>query len=316
MRTATETIANTKLVPVLKTLTAISVIIGTLAFYNKDIHATNPFTTSKVCETIEKRSTQLVDLRFKYTVTTNLIDSTVQGTQKEDDRTMRSREEIFSILKSKSDTHPMPWISWLVHSEKEGQTPLASFFVYDGKNSYRFLRGEPRGPNGSPRNFGLIEPGYDNTFLIENYFERILFLKINASSLNLDSIKRSDSSNEYRFIKETVYLGRKALEFERVRVPGKIVNIATVLLEPCYMVVSYKTISIPTNTILAELKVDELHLFEGVVYPSRGRYSELESKRSYTFQVTSVERLTDHVRSHWLPPWPEDTDVQDVVNRE
>lgn len=272
------------------------------------------FSATDVCEKIEKRAGQIIDLQFKYTVATNLIDSMVQGTQSEEDLTMRIRQESFSILRSNSDTHSLPWISWFVYYEKKGRTPIASFFVYDGKNHYRFLRGDPQIPQVVPVNFGLIDAGYNNAFLVENYFERILFLKINGSSLNLDSIKKSTSSTEYRYVKQTTYLGKKALVYERVRVPGKITNVVTVLKEPCYMVVSYKTVSIPEHTVLAELKIEELASFENIIYPCRGSYKESQSKRGYTFRVTSVERLSQLARTDWLPDWPGGTDVRDVVN--
>lgn len=293
-----------------------TITIFLLVMSFNSIFAGTELTSTNISQKIEERSKQLVNLRFRYSVDTNLIDAMVQGTKIEKDLSLRKRDEVFSIMQSNSDTHPLPWISWIISYPKKGRTPIGSFYIYDGTNNYRFLRGDPQIADVVPINFGLIDAGYNNIFMIENYFERILFLKINGSSLNMDSIKKSTSMRDYHYVRDTDYSGKRAHLFERIRVPGKILNIATVITDPCVMTVSYKTVSIPDNNLLSEMKVEELGSFEGLFYPRRGSYRETESQRSYTFFVNSVERLTENARKDWVPNWPGGTDVRDIVNND
>ncbi|MDO5566985.1 MAG: hypothetical protein Q4G59_10050 [Planctomycetia bacterium] len=294
------------------------ILVSLVAICFNEAQAASGPALTEACEKLEARSKQFIDIQFEYTVATNLIDSTVQGTQHEDEMFIRNRTETLSFLHANNNNNStkfsLPWVSWIAQQESHKITPIASFFVYDGKKYYRFLRGNHRSAAATPTHSGLVDAGYNNLFLTENYFERILFLKMNGSSLNLDAIKRSTSWKEYRYVKNTEIFGSKAFVYERVRVPGKLVNISTVITQPCFMVVSYKTVSIPDNTILAELKVDELASFNGLIYPIRGSYTEKESKRSYTFHVTKVERLTENARINWIPAWPEGTNVRDVAN--
>ncbi len=267
-----------------------------------------------IIKKLEKHEKNIIGTRFSYHVTTSLIDTFVIGTPYENKLIIREREEEFATLPSNTKVHPLPLVSWIVRSNEKGRVPVASFFVYDGKNYYRFLRGKPLDVNLVPVNFGLIDAGYNNSYLVENTFERILFMKLNGSSMNLDSIMRSKSSTKYRYVKDIDYLGYDAKEFVYESVPGQIKHITTVVTKPECMVVNFKIFSIPNNEVIAEYHIDEIGYSDGLYYPCRGGYTELESKREYLFNVFLAKKLSNECRETWIPQWPGGTDVRDIVS--
>lgn len=263
---------------------------------------------SGVIQMLEASHAQWKDARFEYRVTSNMEDASVRGTVQQDDLTPRDTSETLSFHPPTGGKDPLGRVSWVVRSKSPGQTPISSFFVFDGKNSRRFLRGDSKDA-GRSENIGIVAAGYHNTYLLDNYFERILFMKLNGSSRNLEAINPSKSASEYQFVKEVEVLGRQGWLFERVWVPGQLKTTTVVLDEPVAMVVSHQVLSLPDNRVLAEFQVEELSRFEESFYPSKGKYSETESGRSYQFEVTSVSKSKEDSGADWTPDWPKNTRV-------
>jgi hypothetical protein len=269
---------------------------------------------SEVIKLLDAKHTGFIGLQFDYQVETNCVDFSVRRRVSENELTIRQRDETLAFLKSISPNYPLPWVSWIVRHEREGLTPIATFFVFNGNKRYTFLRGESDDPSIVPYNSGMIDAGYNNLHLTDNYFERILFLKLNGSSQNLEAMRKSESSKDYQYVKQVEYLGRKAWEYEREWIPGELKTVSLVIFEPQVMVVNYKTVSLKNGRTLVEFCVDEIANFESCFYPSKGHYAESESKRRYAFAVLAVKKLDEAARSKWVLDWPGGTDVRDVPN--
>ena len=215
------------------------------------------------------------------------------------------------MLESVHDTAPIDCVRWIVYSPKEGRTPIAYFGAYDGERFRKFIRTIPDDPADVPTNFGTVDAKYDNLFMADNYFERFLFMGLNASSRNLEVHGKSKAARRSEYDGETEYLGHKACRFLR---EGKVRRFESIFVpEPVDMVVQCKISSVTSGAVFAEFRVEELGDIDGVFYPSKGRYYEPESGRSYSFRVLSAEPLDERERGAWFPDWPGGTYVRDFV---
>ncbi|MGL6227279.1 MAG: hypothetical protein ACRC10_11730 [Thermoguttaceae bacterium] len=268
----------------------------------------------QVAQLLTDREKHLTNLMFFYTVKSNTVDASVRGTKQEDDLSMRSTRQELGFMTSTSSQNNSPWIKWTVWSEKAGLPSETLFYAYNGNKYHSFLRGKPNDPRLVPVHSGRIDAGFNNMYLVENYFERMLFLKLNGSSLNLDWFQKDTTISEYKYVKEVNSLGHTAYQYEYERVPGQLKNISTVILKPTCMVTHLQVVSVPAHSLLAEFKIEEIGEYKGHYYPKRGYYRETESKRRYSFEVTAVKTLEEADRKDWFPAWPEGTDVRNVMD--
>ena len=289
-------------------------------------------TADSIGEKVQQRLDRLVGLKFFCRVRSNDYEYSDCS-----DRMTTLLE--FSTLPSTDPEHPEPWFCWKVFRPISPiEYELDQFRAYDGKNVYSYDRINPLTPEHFSRS-GWIKysPGRVETYsdpinrMIDALsaredccFSNVVFM----GSRNPDFEKWVNEHKQMRpvvqivnspmpdeFILESYEAGETCLSHTyRSRVVMK--------PEPIYMrwewIVADSRMG--SSHVDKEMEVLELASFDGVVYPSKGRFFDsnyshgkfgrvFQYTRMYEYEVESVERVSEQRLETWVPEYPPGTSV-------
>ena len=288
-------------------------------------------TADSIGEKVQQHLDRLVGLKFFCRVRSNDYEYSACS-----DRMTTLLE--FSTLPSTDPEHPEPWFCWKVFRPiNPTEWELDQFRAYDGKNVYSYDRINPLAPeNFSPSGWikdsiGRVETYPDSIARMvyalsareDCCFSNVVFMGyrkpdieklVNEHKQVRPVVQIVDSPVPDEFILESYEKGETCSYTYQSRVAMK--------PEPIYMrwkstVTSSREGS---SRIDSDMEVLELASVDGVVYPSKGRFSHsnysnykfgrvFSYARIYEYEVESVERIPEQRRETWVPEYPPGTSV-------
>jgi hypothetical protein len=207
------------------------------------------------------------------------------------------------------------WVQWSDSANEKGRT-LSYFLDSDGTNTRRFRLSNLETGKWSDAH---IVPWQDWASFEENVFDR--FLHLNASGLP-QVMPGVPPPNPYRYelVGASEVLGELVYEMTGSFDRSPYIIEVKVGAPSNSIVVSSVTKEIATGKVIEEYLVEEIGEFEGVKFPSKGKYvrqpSGIAGYRHYEFSVTGVTRLSiEQTRSGELfRNFPPGTTVQDQIS--
>lgn len=203
--------------------------------------------------------------------------------------------------------------------DQEGNEVLVAALAYDG-NVTREYRLDDRGRAlGSVVDFEELRPQDDSP----NYFDGLLFCRLNLiddsrpvsselSTLNLERMHQSGTHQREKWIEREIRAVRQSAS-------GGMEWRLSIADEPYNHIVGYELRFSPAagGRMLGLLDLHDADQFEGIWYPSSGRYLQtgvgFMDDVDYRFRVTRVSRLADDAAKTWWIEWPVGTMINDQV---